>query len=414
MTDLLIRAEGLRRDLAPQRVSPAWVLILGGRVNHIAPMRPDAVPEGIPEARAGWLVEPLADSHVHLFLSGDFDPVERRRVAALPRHLAVERALDLLSAYREVGIAAVRDGGDPHGIALAAALRANRDPDRYAAVLPAGEPVFRSGCYGSFLGTGVDDLASAANLLERNVRAGATHAKLLATGLNGLDRPGPEGPPQFSPAEIEQIIAGARELGVGTMVHANGPSAGILLAKPASLEHGFWQGEEDLRALARGDTLWTPTLHAWAALEGRAGLTAEQVRVVRSTHRRHLREVAKGRRLGVRLAAGSDAGTPGAMHGSGLLAELRRLLEAGLSRRQVLQAAWNSRHQCERELGRILGGLAPGGPAGFIWVDGDPAEDLEHLAAPRGVFLGGRLSLRAGQDTRSIDGPITAGGRPPH
>ena len=387
-------------DAAP--LAPVWLWVRHGVVEHLAEHPPPELPRDTLWEHGGWVVEPLADAHVHLFLDGSRDPATRAGTAGMTREAALERALAVLASCRGLGIAAVRDGGDPHGLALEAASRANPHTDRYAVVLPAGEPVFRRGQYGGFLGQGVEAAEDAARLLDQNRRRGATHAKVLATGLNSLDTPGQVGPVQFDPGELQAITAVARGLDLPVMVHANGPLAAVLAAGPDSLEHGFGCHRADLQEMADRRIVWVPTLGAWAELLHHPGLAPAQVRVVQETDRNHRRQVRDGHALGVRIAAGSDAGTPGVAHGQGVLREIGRLAAAGLSPEAALAAATHtSRALCQAECPRPLGGLSPGQPAGFVWLARDPVANPSTLEQPRGVFLGGTWSAR----DRSGDDP---------
>jgi len=387
---LLFELDGLRRGPEAGAIAPAWVLVVQGRITHAGPRPPSSVPPGCPVLKGGWAVEPLADAHVHLHLSGEVPREARRAVASLGREAALERVLDLLERYRRRGIAAVRDGGDPHGLALSAAAIANRRPERYAALLPAGQPVRRAGHYGGFLAEGVGDVAQGLRVLERNRAGGATHAKILATGVNSLEEAGAAGAPQFSRLELEALVRGARGLGLGVMVHANGPLAQVLPAAPDTVEHGFWLTREDMETMAARGIGWVPTLGAWAELGRSPDLTPSQLLVVAATARRHRQEVGEGLVLGVHLLAGSDAGTPGVPHGEGLLRELEHLSGAGFSPAQALASStWSARTLCERELGRPLGALGVGEVAGLLWLAQDPAVEPQALGRPQGVYLGG-------------------------
>ncbi|WP_459942424.1 amidohydrolase family protein, partial [Deferrisoma palaeochoriense] len=388
--DLWIEAEGLRRGPRAEALSPAYVLVRGGRVVSVRSDDRDRPRDPLPTLRGGWLVEPLADAHVHLFLPGSFDPADRSRVTNAGREDALERILGLLEDYRARGVAAVRDGGDPRGLALEAARVANPRPERYARVLPAGEALFRKGYYGSFLGRGAAGLSEAEAILRENAAAGATHAKILATGLNSLDEVGGVSAGGFSAGDLGRLCGAARGLGLRVMVHANGPLGAVLATGPDSVEHGFGCDPGDLGRLAAGGVVWVPTLRAWQALEEHPALTGRQKAVVRTTHARHLAEVAEGAARRVSIAAGSDAGTPGVEHGDGLVEELRLLAEAlGDPGAALAAATYHARALCEAEAGAPVGGLAEGGPAGFVWLAADPAGHWDGLREPRGVYLGG-------------------------
>lgn len=389
---LLFALDGARLGNG-RAVSPAWLWVRSGRVAHLAGQPPADQPGGLRTLHGGWVIEPLADAHVHLFLCGALDTEQRRHTAALPRDQALERVLRLLEQYRLQGVAVVRDAGDPWGLALEAARTANTRPHRYAMVLPAGEPVYRAGKYGRFLGRGCASAAEARRLLEGNRAGGATHAKILATGLNSVDVPGRVGAAQFSPQELVKISAAARDLELPTMVHANGPLGTVLDIGPGSVEHGFWHEPPDRERMAADRTPWVPTLGAWAELARSPGLSPAQRRVVTATDAKHRGEVRAGLEAGVPIAAGSDAGSPGVSHASGLQGELERLSTASGGPLEALAAVRRSLALCQAEAGRPLGGLRPGGAAGFLWLDRDPARDLATLLRPRGVFLGGAWTV---------------------
>lgn len=336
--------------------------------------------------RGGAVIPPLADAHVHLFLGGSWDREERDRISRLDDGEAIERALNLLEEYRNAGIAAVRDGGDPRGIALKAAAIANTRPERYARVTPAGEPVFRKGRYGGFLGKGVAGVGEAVDLIKKNRDGGAVLVKILATGINSLEKAGLTGEPQFRPDELAEITAMARKLGMGVMVHANGPAGDVIALGPDSLEHGFWMEDGDVTALAGGKISWVPTVGAWACLSSHPGLDERAKEVVGETHARQTFNVGKAHAQGVRIAAGSDAGTPGVGHVSGLAGEIARLAGAGMTAREALNA---SAREAMKLCGADPGGLNPGGRAGFAVFESDPLDDLSALSRPVGVFIGG-------------------------
>ncbi|MCC9305880.1 amidohydrolase family protein [Kitasatospora sp. RB6PN24] len=93
---------------------------------------------------------------------------------------------------------------------------------------------------------------------------------------------------------------------------------------------------------------------------------------------------------GGRVALGSDwVGLPGVPAGQPRQ-ELYRLLAAGLTPLQVIEAATRGAAAVCGRAGR-LGTLAPGLPADLLLVDGDPSTDLAALDALRVVLKNGRV-----------------------
>ena len=92
---------------------------------------------------------------------------------------------------------------------------------------------------------------------------------------------------------------------------------------------------------------------------------------------------------GVTLAAGSDAGNIGTLHGPSLHRELELMVEAGLAPMAVLTAATAGGAAV---MGRAdeLGTLAPGKLADFLILEADPLADIRHTQRIAKVVKGGK------------------------
>ena len=91
-------------------------------------------------------------------------------------------------------------------------------------------------------------------------------------------------------------------------------------------------------------------------------------------------------RAGVRIAAGTDAGTPFNLHDRFVL-ELELLRSAGLDAPEVLVAATSG---AAAVVGREdVGRIAAGAYADLVFVDGDPLRDVTALRRPAAVWLSG-------------------------
>ncbi|MGL5829671.1 MAG: amidohydrolase family protein, partial [Angustibacter sp.] len=100
-------------------------------------------------------------------------------------------------------------------------------------------------------------------------------------------------------------------------------------------------------------------------------------------HRRRYATVAAAHEAGVPIFAGTDAG--GSLPHGLIAAEVAELVRAGLSPTRALAAAtWDARAW----LGRP--GLVEGSPADCVVYPSDPRRDIQVLAHPRVILLGGR------------------------
>jgi imidazolonepropionase-like amidohydrolase len=134
-------------------------------------------------------------------------------------------------------------------------------------------------------------------------------------------------------------------------------------------------------------------------LEERARDTSTaQVEAVRLGYASSLEDVRGMRDAGVRLLAGTDAGSVLVYPGFSLHEELRLLVEeAGLSPREALVAATISP---ARYFGMEsdLGSIAPGQIADLVLLDADPLENIRNTARIFAVVQRGRLFDRARLD----------------
>ena len=91
---------------------------------------------------------------------------------------------------------------------------------------------------------------------------------------------------------------------------------------------------------------------------------------------------------GITLAAGTDAGNPGTLHGPSIYRELQLLADAGLSPMDVLLAATRNGARAmgrERDVGTVEAGKA----ADLVLLDADPLADVRNYQRIRWVMKGG-------------------------
>ncbi|MGH8567457.1 MAG: DUF309 domain-containing protein, partial [Gammaproteobacteria bacterium] len=93
---------------------------------------------------------------------------------------------------------------------------------------------------------------------------------------------------------------------------------------------------------------------------------------------------------GITIAAGSDAGNIGTLHGPALHRELERMAEAGLAPLAILKAATQGG---ARAMGRgsDLGTVEPGKRADLLVLDADPRGDIRHARRIHRVVRGGMI-----------------------
>jgi imidazolonepropionase-like amidohydrolase len=369
--------------------------VVGGKIAGIEPFDrgnfPD--PTSLVDLSRCTIVPPLVDSHVHLALSGTIDK-EARAHQLEAGYYEIEGVVARNIGYHfSHGVFALRDGGDKNGYVLR-----YRDATAGASPLPvqlkvSGRAWYRQGRYGGMLGrhpAGDESLALAFGREKEPI----DQVKLINSGPNSLSEFGRETPPQFKLEEMRETVRLAHRRGLPVMVHANGvePVKMAIEAGADSIEHGYFMGRENLERMAEKQIFWVPTLFAMQALThsviriSPAGERAIAARNVAS----QLQQVAWARELGVVIAAGTDSGSHGVLHGEAMVEEIKLLIKGGYSLPEALKSATLNG---ARLLGLDeLGLLAKGRPADFLVALGTPAQLPRKLAYLEAIYINGNPS----------------------
>ncbi len=95
---------------------------------------------------------------------------------------------------------------------------------------------------------------------------------------------------------------------------------------------------------------------------------------------------------GIPIAAGTDAGNIGTIHGPALFREFQLMKEAGLTPMQILKSATATAAKAfGGETGPKIGTLAPGQLADFVVLNSDPLTDIGHASDIQTVVKNGNI-----------------------
>ena len=374
---------------------PGQALIVEGR--RISWIGPEAqLPEGSDghaiDGQGGTIMPGMINCHVHLTNDGSpdlFGQVERDSVT-----VSALRGYLNLQATLESGVTSVRDCGAANGIALDLARAVDDGLVPGPRIRAAGRVITMTGGHGHFIGREADGPAGVRQATRAEIKAGAHFIKAMATG--GVLTPGVV-PTQtaLQPDELEQVAREAHNAGRRAACHAIG-NEGIKNAIRAgidSIEHGFYLDDEALElALDRG-TVLVPTLIAVNQIvnNGKTGaMPAWVVEKAESESGHHRESFAAAVRSGMKVAAGTDAGTPFNPH-TYLPQELALMVDYGMRPMEAIVAA--TRNAAENlDLAPDVGTLEVGRLADIVVVDGDPSSDITAAGRVRFVMKDGVLA----------------------
>jgi imidazolonepropionase-like amidohydrolase len=366
------------------------VVVEGGRIASVVDEA--RAPRGRRIDLSGCTLLPgLINSHVHLCLGGEADPL--RVVRDDPAPLTALKALLRARETVEAGVTTVRDlaGRDYVELSVRRAIADGLFPG--PRIVAAGRAVCMTGGHGNFFGREADGPDDVRKAVREQLKAGADVIKLIATG--GVMTAGVEpGSPQLTLEEMRAAVEEARKAGRLTAAHAQG-SAGIADAVEAgitTIEHGIFLTDEIIAAMKRKGVFLVPTLAAPAAISIgglAAGIPEFMVRKSDAVISHHVSSFQRAAKAGVRIAAGADSGTPLNLHGS-LLPELDLMVKYGMSSLEAIRSATTVAADA-LGLGGETGRVAEGYAADLLAVAGHPAERIGALANVRLVLARGAI-----------------------
>lgn len=372
----------------------ADVAIQGGRVERVGRVGSNRG-DRVVDLDGLYLSPGLIDCHTHFVLDADPDPlaITARSDAAL-----AIRGVGLAAATLEGGVTAVRDNGARNFVNLeirdAIAWGWTPGPRTFAA----GEWLTMTGGHGHFMGHEIDGIDEARKAARLQMKRGADCIKVMATG--GVMTPGVDHrATQLVVEELEVIVEEAARAGRRVSAHAHG-AGGIknaVEAGCASVEHGTFMDEEAARMMAKAGTWWVPTMKALDDMrtKGEAhGLPEYAVRKAREAEEAIADAWRFARKHKVKVAMGTDAGTPFNYHGENAR-EVELYVDNGMTTRQALGSATRSAADLLGKAGQ-LGAITPGAMADILVLRASPLKDPRALARDRvAVLKGGEVAVGA-------------------
>jgi imidazolonepropionase-like amidohydrolase len=331
------------------------------------------------------LLPGLVDVHVHLVASGAPD-----LAAGLPKGEADRTVTAVANARRqlEAGVTLVRDLGAPgaEAVAVGRAVEAGEVPG--PRVIASGPAVTMTGGHIPYLGRVTDGVEAMRKVVRENAAMGAGCIKVVATGGVLTKGIGPR-EAAYTQAELEALVEEAHRLRLRVAAHAIGGD-GVIAALRAgvdSVEHGMFLDEPAIDAFLATGARYTPTFsapHGILAGPGVPGWIKDRARPAAEAQAASFRAAVKA---GVKVVAGTDAGTPDNPHG-GVAAEVAFMAEHGLDPLAAVRAA-------TAEAADLLGVpdrgvLRQGARADVLAVQGDVAADVRALSRVAAVFQDGR------------------------
>jgi imidazolonepropionase-like amidohydrolase len=332
----------------------------------------------------------LVNAHAHLEGSGEPDMMGM--IATTTPNQRLLRAVENARRSVKAGITTIRDVGSSNTIAqdVRDAIEEQRVPG--PRMRAAGAVLCMTGGHGWPIGRAIDSPWDARKAVREQLWGGADCIKLIATG-GVLTKGAVPGNAQLTPDEMSSAIEEAHRHGLRVAAHAIGVQGikNALRAGIDSIEHGTLLDDEAIELFKERNVYLVPTLSAPTCIlahleDGRQpDYIVKKARGLGDVMAHNIRRAYEA---GVRIAGGSDAGTPYNYH-QDYAREVELMCSLiGMTAQQALHAATNVAAEL---IGLHDGILAIGEPADLLMLRGDAGEDVRALREPQLVLKNGAI-----------------------
>lgn len=333
----------------------------------------------------------LINSHVHITMEPIGDPFGLIMSESLAK--TTLRGVANLKKHLLAGTTYFRDLGAPGGVDLDLRDAVNENLVQGPEFLAASKVVTMTGGHGWPMGREADGADETRKASRELLKAGADVIKIMATG--GVMTKGVEpGSPQLSKDEMESAIIEAHKAGKKTSSHAQGTEGikNAILAGIDSIEHGIFLDDEVIQLMVEKGTYLVPTLVApYFIVENgvEAGIPKDAVDKSNMVMGDHMKSFKKAYRAGVKIAMGTDSGTPFNLHDKAPY-ELKLMVDCGMTPMESLVASTQSSAKL-LGIDKNYGTLEEGKFADFLVLDENPLNNLDTLFDINSVYKLGEL-----------------------
>lgn len=349
-----------------------------------------AVPEGAKVVDLGGktMLPGIFNCHVHM--CSDAGNGRREQISDAS---AAIRGIKNLRTLVNSGVTYIRDAGSPHYIDIDLHEAQLRGDIVAPEMQTAGRCICMTGGHGHDSGREADGPDDCRKAAREQLKAGATWIKVMATG--GVMTKGVEpGSPQLTEEELRAAIEEAHKAGAKSFTHAQGMTGikNALRAGVDSIEHGFFMDDWCFDFMKEHNVFFVPTLAApyWIKVNGTAaGIPDYMVRKVENTIEAHQDTFRRAHRAGVKIALGTDAGTPFNKYDLTCY-ECVLMVENGMTPMEAIQCGTINAAEL-MSVDATHGSITPGKRANFAIFEEDPLEDIHALLNCAMTVIGGEV-----------------------
>lgn len=334
-----------------------------------------------------YVLPGLIDCHVHLVWDGSDDPQSEIH------HL--DEAEVTLLAYRnaketlELGITTVRDVASPGKSVIHLRNYIDKGVLPGPTIIASGRAICMTGGHVHYLGREADGADEVRKATRELLKEGADLIKVMATG--GIYTFGEEpGSAQLTIEELKAAVEEAKKKNKKVAAHAEGLDGirNCLEVGIDTIEHGIFADEEALIQMKEQGTYLVPTMIVMKRLAVDERIPEWALEKAKEVVEPHQSMLENAIRLGVKIATGTDCGSP-VTPPKYYFDELLIMEKSGMSPIDVIHASTRIAAECIGMDDR--GVIAAGKKADLLIVASNPLDNLSVLKERKQVMKNGEF-----------------------
>ena len=372
------------------------ILIEDGQITKFG--KAPAAGDDIVDLDGCFLLPGFIDCHVHICVNTETGNPNNPWRDALPGTIALWAAGAAKRMLR-CGITSAREvgGWDYHEIAVREAINAGKIEGsrlfcagRILSQTTSTKPYFE-GMYEEC--DGADEVRKGA---RKQLAQGADLIKIMASGAMTSTKYERADAIQYRPDEIRAAVEIATDNYTHVAAHAHATEAIRNAAECGcrSVEHGSYGNDEVYGLMKKHGTYLVPTICVSTAMLNDKRVSASMPKHIHDRYtglkKMRITNISLAHKIGVKIAMGTDVGTPGNHAGDNMQEPIMMVKDCKLSPAEAIYAStWNPACLLGRE--ETLGSIEAGKIADIIAVSENPLENIETLRSVNFVMKDGQI-----------------------